>query len=349
MQRMLFASALAVSAAALDISEEQRASLVADLDAWRAKFGGDASLLPPVYSISSEEDASDALLARLHSAKERVEVLKAANPNASFSHVGPFALLSHEEFEQRLGRSFGKAQPERKLRVESVDYASLEAVAAAGAVDWTTSSCVNAVKNQGNCGSCWSFSATGAAESAHCIATGKLLNLAEQQLVSCDKVDGQLGCDGGYEDKAINWIASRGQCLTKDYPYTSGSSGANGTCKKTCVAQKLSIGAAVEIVGEGPLTTALNTQPVTVAVEAGNDVWQYYSGGVVTACPGAQSDHAVIAVGYGTSSGTTYFKIRNSWGASWGEAGYIRLQRGVGGKGMCNVAEMPAYPKIVKA
>ncbi|OQR93125.1 cysteine protease family C01A [Achlya hypogyna] len=349
MQRFVFGAVLATSALASGIPADERAELVADLAAWREKFGADAAAngLLPKAPGGVHEEASDLLLSRLRAAKARLPALRAANPDATFSVLTPFALLSHDEFKARLGRSFGKVQPKRALRVEDVDFASLEGVAAAGSVDWTTGKCVNAVKDQGQCGSCWTFSATGAAESAHCLATGTLLNLSEQQLVSCDATDGD-GCNGGWEDKALTWISSHGQCLTKDYPYTSGTSGQNGTCKKTCKAQKLSIGTTVEIAGEGPLTTALNTQPVTVAVEAGNDVWQYYGGGVVTACPGAQSDHAVIAVGYGSASGKNYFKVRNSWGASWGEAGYIRLQRGVGGKGMCNVAEQPAYPKIVK-
>ncbi|OQS04738.1 cysteine protease family C01A, partial [Thraustotheca clavata] len=222
----------------------------------------------------------------------------------------------------------------------------LAAANADGEVDWTTSKCVNAVKNQGQCGSCWAFSGTGTVESAHCIATGTLLNLSDQQVTSCAKAAGN-GCDGGLEDKAITWIHDNGGlCLEKDYPYTSGSSGQTGSCQSSCSKQKLSIGATVNIKGEGALETALNTQPISVAVEAGNDVWQYYKGGVVTHCPGAQSDHAVIAVGYGSENGKNFFKIRNSWGANWGEKGYIRLQRGVGGKGMCNVAEEPAYPKI---
>ncbi|CAK4372318.1 unnamed protein product, partial [Aphanomyces euteiches] len=100
-----------------------------------------------------------------------------------------------------------------------------------------------------------------------------------------------------------------------------------------CTKKTLSIGETVQTEGEDPLVAALNKQPVSVVVEAGNEVWRNYKSGVVTQCPGKQSDHAVIAVGYGTST-HDYFKIKNSWGAQWGDSGYIYLQRGVGGKGI---------------
>ncbi|EQC38195.1 hypothetical protein SDRG_04623 [Saprolegnia diclina VS20] len=109
---------------------------------------------------------------------------------------------------------------------------------------------------------------------------------------------------------------------------------------------KVSVGKSVDIQGESALQSALDKQPVTVVVEAGNNVWRNYKSGVVQSCPGAQSDHAVIAVGYGTKDGQQHFKIKNSWGTGWGEQGYIYLKRGVSSKGMCNVAEMPSYPAL---
>ncbi|OQR88952.1 cysteine protease family C01A [Achlya hypogyna] len=332
-----------------DLTPAERTELAADLKQWQQLFGQEAltqGFLPRLHGLSAAE-SDDELLHRMKAAKERIPALQAQNPDAQFSHLSPLALLTKAEFKAYVMSSFQRGKPKRALRASKVDWAALQGSTAAGSVDWTTSKCVTPVKNQGQCGSCWAFSGTGAAESAHCIATGTLLDLAEQQVVDCDTAGYNQGCNGGMEDAAITWIQKNGGlCLTKDYPYTSGSSGQSGRCKSSCTKQKLSIGATVNIKGESPLTTALDTQPVAVAVEAGNDVWQYYKGGVVSQCPGAQSDHAVIAVGYGSDGGKNYFKIRNSWGANWGEKGYIRLQRGVGGKGMCNVAEMPAYPKI---
>ncbi|ETW06588.1 hypothetical protein H310_02806 [Aphanomyces invadans] len=228
--------------------------------------------------------------------------------------------------------------------VRSLPSADLNMTSAkAASVDWTTGKCVNPVRNQGQCGSCWAFSAVSAAESAHCIVTRELLDLSEQQVTSCSTNGGSVGCRGGWPFAAITYT-TQGMCLEKDYPYTSGKTSQTGTCTNTCTKKKLKIGAAYQVAGEAALDTILNTQPVSVLVEAGNSAWMNYRSGVITQCPGSPSDHAVIAVGY---DGTTY-KIRNSWGTSWGEAGYIRLKRGVKGLGMCNVAEVVSFPQISK-
>ncbi|KAF0715200.1 hypothetical protein As57867_002650, partial [Aphanomyces stellatus] len=199
------------------------------------------------------------------------------------------------------------------------------------------SKCVSPVRNQGQCGSCWAFSAAGVAESANCLVTGQLLDLSVQQVVSCSTNGGSEGCNGGWPWYAIDYTAN-GLCLAKDWPYSA----TTGSCNVQCTKQKLAIGTSVRVSGEDALATAITNQPVSVTVEAGNAAWQNYRGGVVTQCPGAQSDHAVIAVGYDSQS----YKIRNSWGASWGEAGYIRLQRGVGGVGTCNVVDGVSFPQI---
>ncbi|CAK4726569.1 unnamed protein product, partial [Aphanomyces euteiches] len=229
------------------------------------------------------------------------------NPHAVFSPFNIFALLTQAEFDKVLKNSFaGKnisaGQP---LAVES-------AVAAGGSIDWSTSKCSSPVKDQGNCGNCWAFSAVGTAEFAHCIATGVNLDLSEQQVTSCDKSSG--GCDGGYPSAAIDYQHNGGICLESAYPYKSGSSGQTGSCQSSCAKKTLSIGATVQTQSEASLVTAINSQPASVVVEAGNEVWRNYKSGVVTQCPGKQSDHAVIAVGYGTST-HDYFKIKNSWGA----------------------------------
>ncbi|OQR88890.1 cysteine protease family C01A [Achlya hypogyna] len=339
MQRFIFATA-AVAAVSASFTPAEKTLLTVQLNDWLATYGAEA--LPTGVT----EAQTDELLNRVAAANAVIAKLTASQPHATFG-LGPMSLYTPEEFKAHLGRSFKRAG--RALRSAGIDYSTLPASTATDVVDWTTSKCVNPIKNQGKCGSCWAFSATGAIESAHCIATGKLLDLSEQQVVSCENKDGQQGCNGGDEELAINWITgtNKGLCLTKDYPYTSGTTTVNGECLKTCTVQPVSVGEYVETPGEASLEKDIVVQPTTVAVEAGNDAWQHYKNGVVTACPGAESDHAVIALGYGAENGVNYFKIRNSWGAKWGEAGHIRLQRGVGGKGMCNVAEYPAYPKIL--
>ncbi|KDO20994.1 hypothetical protein SPRG_13888 [Saprolegnia parasitica CBS 223.65] len=334
---------LAASATALQMTNDERNALLKELAAWKASAAGLRAaahhLLPPsplLQSLSSDQQL-DVELARFAATKKIVAALNAAHPHATFSTDNRFALLTSEEFRTYAQGALPKQILTRQLRDELTS-----AQLAATSVDWTTTQCMPAVRDQGQCGSCWAISATGAAEMAHCLATGKLLNLAEQQLVSCANNAG-YGCNGGWPSQALDYIATTGLCSSSEFPYTASDASCNTTCSKT----KLQIGATVNIQGERALQAAIDMQPVVVTVEAGNDVWRNYKSGVVTQCPGAASDHAVVAVGYGSSNGTAYYKIRNSWGEYWGDHGYIYLQRGVGGKGMCNVADQCSYPTMV--
>merc|ERR1712031_100928 len=196
-------------------------------------------------------------------------------------------------------------------------------------VDWSTdASVVNPVKDQGQCGSCWAFSAVGTVESAYALAAGKLGSYAEQQLVDCDTTGGSEGCNGGFNQYGISYIGSTGIAAESSYPYTA----VDGTCKASSVSKALAAGAVAgyQSVGKNnaALQSALNSAPVSVTVDADNS-WQLYRSGVLSKSCGVfgQIDHAVIAVGYDTSAST--FKIRNSWGASWGEGGYVRVSNSV--------------------
>ncbi|EQC32683.1 hypothetical protein SDRG_09657 [Saprolegnia diclina VS20] len=269
---IIFATIMAATTNAnAKLTPAERKELTADLKQWQTLFGDSAQRNGFVPEGLSLDTPNDELLVRMKAAKQRVPELAKENPDASFTHLSPLALLTKDEFKHYVMKSFKRGK--RALRADKVDWASVGAASASGGVDWTKDSkCVNPVKNQGNCGSCWAFSATGTVESAHCIATGTLLDLSDQQTTSCAK-NGNLGCEGGLEDRAITWIHDNGGiCLSKDYPYTSGKSGQTGSCKSSCTKQKLAIGATVNIKGEGPLETALKTQPVSVAVEAGNQV-----------------------------------------------------------------------------
>ena len=221
--------------------------------------------------------------------------------------------------------------------------------AAPASVDWTTKGAVTPVKNQAQCGSCWAFSTTGGLEGAYVVAGNKLTSFSEQQLVSCDK-NGDQGCNGGLMDNAFAWIKKNGGlCTEADYKYTSGG-GQSGKCKKTCKAVKGSAPKKVTDVkaSDAALMSALAHQPVSVAIEADQSAFQLYKKGVLTGKCGSQLDHGVLAVGYGTDSGTDYYKVKNSWGASWGEKGYVRLARGSKyKKGQCGILTgSPSYPTL---
>merc|ERR1711998_318185 len=240
--------------------------------------------------------------------------------------VNQFTHLSLEEFQNQ----FTGAKGGSALGSDDAHLGELEVRSEiADSVDWSTDrSVVNPVKDQGQCGSCWAFSAVGTVESAYALAAGKLGSYAEQQLVDCDTTGGSEGCNGGFNQYGISYIGSTGIAAESSYPYTA----VDGTCKASTVSKALAKGAVAgyQSVGKNnaALQSALNGAPVSVTVDADNS-WQLYRSGVLSRSCGifGQIDHAVIAVGYDTSANT--FKIRNSWGASWGEAGYVRVDNSV--------------------
>jgi len=207
----------------------------------------------------------------------------------------------------------------------------------ADSVDWNTAGCVTAVKNQGSCGSCWSFSTTGSMEGAHCAEGNTLVSLSEQELVDCDTADGNAGCNGGDMATAMLWTESNALCTEDDYKYT----GKDGSCKESsCTGAVKCTGYTNVTAGSSSgLMASIETAPTSIAIEADKLVFQFYSGGVLnsTKC-GTNLDHGVLAVGYGTdSTGQAYYLVKNSWGSSWGEAGYLKIANNGDGDGICGI------------
>jgi len=268
-----------------------------------------------------------------HNLKQMENFRKVEEGSAIYSHLTPFADLSQEEFAQRNGFKTGLMQDSTKLKVA----APLNMSGLPDGFDWREKGAVNPVKNQQQCGSCWAFATVANIEGAGFVENKKLLSLSEQDLVDCDKATGNTGCQGGlpsnaYKDMIQNKI---GLELEADYPYTA----SNGpTCKATPSKEKAFIKDWVQIsTDEDQIAAALMKYgPLAIGINAGP--MQMYHGGVANpssiVCNPKSLDHGVAIVGFGVDSGTKYWTIRNSWGASWGEKGYYRIIRGVGKCGL---------------
>ncbi|KAL1346017.1 hypothetical protein HN51_019671 [Arachis hypogaea] len=233
----------------------------------------------------------------------------------------------------------------RPLRVSSTPstfkYANVDSIPSS--IDWRTKGAVTNVKDQGDCGSCWAFSAVAAVEGIHALTTGQLVSLSEQQVVSCDIHGRDMGCSGGYMEGAFQYIWKNGGINSDaNYPYNATDSVCNATEEASVVAQIKGY-EMVPANNETELMKALANQPIAVAIEA--DSMFSYESGVYDGPCGIELDHGVLAVGYGTENGTDYWIIKNSWGTEWGENGYIRMKRGIGaGLGLCGIAMDASYP-----
>jgi len=210
-------------------------------------------------------------------------------------------------------------------------------------VDWRTEGAVTPVKNQGQCGSCWSFSATGAMEGAYKLSGHDLTSFSEQQLVDCDKQS--QGCNGGLMDFAFTYIEANAADTESSYPYT----GRDGSCN-TSISGVAKLTGFSDVTPNDPvaLQAALAVGPVAIAVDAASLGWQLYHGGILKRFCGTSLDHGVLAVGYGTEKGQDFWIVKNSWGASWGEKGYLRIARDMSKKaaGVCGLQSQPSQPQF---
>ncbi|XP_062176516.1 cysteine protease XCP1-like [Alnus glutinosa] len=255
--------------------------------------------------------------------------------------LNEFADLSHEEFKNKY---LGLKSEFPRRRESSRDFSYGDIVDLPKSVDWRKKGAVTPVKNQGSCGSCWAFSTVAAVEGINHIVTGNLTSLSEQELIDCDRSFNN-GCNGGLMDYAFEFIISSGGLhKEEDYPYLM----EEGTCEEKREEKELVTISGYQDVPENDeesLLKALAQQPLSVAIEASNKDFQFYSGGVFDGHCGTELDHGVTAVGYGSSRGSDYIIVKNSWGPKWGEKGYIRMKRKTGKpEGLCGINKLASYP-----
>jgi C1A family cysteine protease len=178
------------------------------------------------------------------------------------------------------------------------------------------------------------------------LSTGKLISLSEQELVDCD-VDGMdQGCEGGLMDNAFEFIIDNGGLTTEgNYPYT-GTDGSCNSNKESNAAASITGYEDVPANDEASLQKAVAAQPVSIALDGGDNLFRFYKGGILSGDCGTELDHGIVAVGYGVASdGTKYWVMKNSWGTTWGEKGFIRMERDISDEqGLCGLAMQPSYP-----
>lgn len=259
--------------------------------------------------------------------------------------INEFADLTNEEFRtQYTPSTFSINQQLGDSQYDATVFSSEIPIE----FDWRYDGHVSPVKNQAHCGSCWSFSTTGSIEAHYSIHKNEKVSLSEQELVDCSFMYGNMGCSGGMVDKAYRYIKRFGLSSEDSYPYLA----ENHMCKFRTLASstnKTFITGYTDVTpfNETRLTETLyNMGPISVAIDASGDKFRFYKSGIYDDC-GYGLNHAVLLVGYGVDNGQEYYTIKNSWGETYGDRGYIKVARGKHFAGTCGLAMMPNYPLVV--
>jgi len=295
--------------------------------------------------------SNDEFQARFAIFQSNMDYVRDWNANNKQTVLGltTFADLSNDEYQKiYLGTHFDASERLRRANPFRLTTVLKPKAAANDTVNWVTAGAVTGIKNQGQCGSCWSFSTTGSVEGAHFLSTKNLVSLSEQNLMDCSTSYGNDGCNGGLMDDAFKYIiANNGIDTEASYPYTA----VDGTkCEYKAANSGATISKYTDVKSgsETDLQKAADKQPISVAIDASHNSFQLYTSGIYyePACSTTQLDHGVLVVGYGSNGGTNgdYWLVKNSWGTSWGENGYIQMSRNRANN--CGIATMASYPTV---
>jgi cathepsin L len=288
----------------------------------------------------SKSYAHDEFQARFVTFKENLDFINDLNAqNRGFKvAMNKFGDLSNQEF---VALYTGLRIPANY--VHTVTPSTRRNVTLPDSFDWRTKGAVTPVKNQGQCGSCWSFSTTGSVEGCHFFGTNQLVSLSEQNLVDCSSSQGNQGCNGGLMTSAMDYIIqNKGIDTESSYPYTA----TDGSCSynPSNSGSTLTSYTNVQSGSEGDLQDKTSQGPVSIAIDASHSSFQFYSSGVYNEpdCSSSALDHGVLSIGWGTDAGSDYWLVKNSWGTDWGQAGYIWMSRNKNNQ--CGVATMATLP-----
>ena len=300
---------IAFIGAAAILLNNQGASKTNQFESWKSTHG-------IVYSNQFENTYRERVFL------ENLKKIESHNADKTQTYqmgLNQFSALTHEEFAEIYLTLIPNEDSHPMVGEEHVELA--------GDIDWEAQGAVTPVKNQGQCGSCWAFSATGGLEGLSKIAYGELQSFSESQLVDCSAKYGNHGCNGGLMDNAFKFVRDNGIVHEDEYPYVAKVN----TCKKATGDFKIS--GFTDVKACTGLASAIQERPISVAVDATN--WSPYKSGVFSNC-GTRLNHGVTLVG--TSDGSWW--VKNSWGPSWGEKGHIRVKSG-NTCGICNAASYP--------
>lgn len=280
-----------------------------------------------------------------------IDMMNKESQNGVVYGMNQFGDLTAEEFDSLFKGRSNTTTLVGKTRSCKMFDGTLEGITPTDlpdAWDWRDYGAVTPVKNQGQCGSCWSFSATGAMEGAWAISTGRRLELSEQQIMDCSKLYGNFGCNGGLMDNAFEYAIDYGMCAEDAVPYTA----EDGTCTSTVseCTKLATFGYCMDVPENDQLMLkrAVFSTPVSVSIEADTRTFQFYKSGVLdsSSC-GTTLDHGVLAVGYGIDSvtGQEYWVVKNSWGEDWGQDGYVYIGRSdsTSDEGVCGIAKDASF------